>query len=62
MIGEGGRAIRDVGAAARARVERLIDRRVYLDLWVKVLPGWRRKREHLARFGFHVPAQDEPRS
>jgi GTP-binding protein Era len=62
IIGEGGRAIRDVGAAARVRVERFIDRRVYLDLWVKVLPGWRRKREHLARFGFHVPAHDEPRT
>jgi GTPase Era involved in 16S rRNA processing len=26
-----------------------------LDLWVKVLPDWRRRRVHLKRLGFPVP-------
>jgi GTPase len=59
LIGAGGRAIRDLGTAARTKVEHLIGRTVYLDLWVKALPGWRRKRGHLARFGFRVPEDDE---
>ena len=59
VIGERGSAIRAVGEAARIRIERFLGRRVYLDLWVKVLPGWRRERTHLARFGFLVPDHDE---
>jgi GTP-binding protein Era len=59
LIGQGGRAIRQLGTAARGKVEHLIGRTVYLDLWVKALPGWRRKRGHLARFGFRVPEDDE---
>jgi GTP-binding protein Era len=59
LIGQGGRAIRRLGSEARRKVEHLIGRPVYLDLWVKALPGWRRKRGHLARFGFRVPEEDE---
>jgi GTP-binding protein Era len=59
LIGQGGRAIRQLGSVARQKVEHLIGRPVYLDLWVKALPGWRRKRGYLARFGFHVPEDDE---
>ncbi len=58
VLGSGGRAIRELGTRARTRIEAFLGRRVYLDLWVKVLPGWRRKRGALARFGFHVP-EDE---
>ena len=56
LIGSGGRAIRALGTAARKKIEHFMDRRVYLDLWVKVLPNWRKKRQSLARFGYHVPA------
>ncbi len=59
LIGEGGRTIRALGERARAKVESFIERRIYLDLWVKVLPGWRRKRSHLRRLGFRVPDQHE---
>ncbi|MGH7629262.1 MAG: GTPase Era [Gemmatimonadales bacterium] len=57
VIGRGGRTIKAIGAHARARLEALLDTPVYLDCWVKALPGWRRTAAALARFGF--PATDE---
>ena len=59
VIGDKGSAIRDLGKAARAKIEELIDRPVYLDLWIKVLPNWRKKKAALTRFGYRVP-EDEP--
>jgi GTP-binding protein Era len=41
IIGRAGRMIRDIGSAARARIETLLGVRVYLDLQAKVRPGWR---------------------
>jgi len=61
LIGKGGSSIKDVGAVARRKIEGFLGRRVYLDLWVKVLPHWRRKRGHLRRLGFPVPDGDQPR-
>lgn len=60
LVGKGGRAIRDLGSTAREKIEGLVGRSVYLDLWVKVLPNWRRDRGHLRRLGFRVPDDDEP--
>lgn len=59
LIGNGGRAIRELGSLARSKIERFVGRRVYLDLRVKVLAGWRRKRGHLRRLGFAVPRDPE---
>ncbi len=60
LVGKGGKGIRRLGVAARKRIEAFLDTPVYLDLWVKVLPNWRRKKEHLRRFGFRIPdAHDE---
>ncbi len=55
LIGKGGSSIRSLGARAREKIEDLLGRPVYLDLWVKVLPDWRRRRGHLKRLGFSVP-------
>ena len=41
VIGKGGRMLRAVGTAARKEIEKLIDQHVFLDLRVKVRPGWR---------------------
>ncbi len=55
LIGKGGAAIRAVGEGARAKIEHLLGRPVYLDLWVKVWQGWRRKKEGLMAFGYRAP-------
>lgn len=55
LIGKGGRAIRALGTAARTKIETFLGRSVYLDLWVKPLSGWRRKRRALARLGYRLP-------
>ena len=55
LIGAGGQRIRAIGRAARAKIEALVGTSVYLDLWVKVLPNWRRKIRALQRFGYNIP-------
>lgn len=55
VIGEGGGMIRRIGTEARERIEAFLHRRVYLDLWVKVLRKWRKRRAELSRLGFEVP-------
>ena len=57
LIGEKGSRIRDIGRAARAKIERLVGGAVYLDLWVKVLANWRRDARALERFGYRMPQE-----
>jgi GTP-binding protein Era len=52
VIGEGGRTIKALGAAARGKIETLLGARVFLDLHVKVLPKWRRHEPSLKRLGY----------
>ncbi len=59
LIGKKGAAIRALGEAARTKIEHFLGRRVYLDLWVKPLPAWRKNRAHLGRLGFRLPPEDD---
>ena len=52
IIGNKGKQLRAIGAAARKEIEKLIDGKVYLELWVKVEPQWRRSETALKRFGY----------
>jgi len=52
IIGKGGSRLRDVGATARADIERLLGRRVFLDLHVKVAKDWQRDPKQMGRLGF----------
>ena len=58
LIGAKGARLRDIGKAARLKVEELVGAPVYLDLWVKVLPNWRRSASALRRFGFRLPGDN----
>jgi GTP-binding protein Era len=41
LIGKRGERLKEVGTAARIELERLLGRKVFLELFVKVQPGWR---------------------
>ena len=43
LIGKGGSALKQVGVRARREIEKLAGRPVFVDLWVKVNPKWRKK-------------------
>jgi GTP-binding protein Era len=51
LVGARGRMVRAVGTAARKEIERLLGRRVHLDLNVRVRKGWRRDEALLDRLG-----------
>jgi GTPase len=52
VIGNKGQLLRDIGAAARQEIEQLVEGKVFLELWVKVEPKWRRNEQALRRFGY----------
>ena len=54
VIGKGGAGIRELGRAARLKVEHFLGRPVYLQLRVKTLAGWRRRHGDLRRLGFRL--------
>jgi GTP-binding protein Era len=58
LIGANGQRIKDIGRAARAKVEVFVGAAVYLDLWVKVLPNWRKSEQAVRRFGYRL--HDDP--
>jgi len=55
VIGRGGAMIKKIGSQARVKIERLMERPVYLDLRVKVMPNWRRRPGSLKLFGYDLP-------
>lgn len=54
IIGAKGARIREVGQASRKKIEAFVGESVYLDLWIKVLPNWRKSTSALVRFGYHM--------
>lgn len=52
VIGKGGKMIKKIGMTARNDIERLLDTRVNLQLWVKIDEDWRSKDSKLRNFGF----------
>jgi GTP-binding protein Era len=41
LIGKGGQKLKEIGTAARLELESLLGKKVFLELFVKVKPGWR---------------------
>ncbi len=41
VIGKGGQMLKKIGTAARLEIERMLGKKVFLELFVKVHPGWR---------------------
>lgn len=54
VLGEAGKMLKRIGQHARQEIEKLLATRVYLELWVKVVPHWRRDDATLRRFGYRI--------
>lgn len=52
VIGKGGNLIKKVGIEARKDLELLLGKKVYLELFVKVIKKWRDKEKYLNELGF----------
>jgi len=62
LVGEGGQMIRRVGTISRRKIEEFLGEPVYLELWVKVMARWRKKKAELRRMGLPVPEEGDARS
>jgi GTP-binding protein Era len=58
VIGKSGRTIKALGSLARSKIEALLGEKVYLDLWVKVLPKWRTSASALKMLGIAAPNRE----
>ncbi|QLQ07894.1 MAG: GTPase Era [Anaerolineae bacterium] len=54
VLGEAGKMLKRIGQGARREIEQMLSTRVYLELWVKVVPHWRRDDAYLRRFGYRI--------
>jgi GTP-binding protein Era len=52
LIGQGGRMLRTIGQGARLQMQKLFEGPVHLELFVKVVPNWRRHPGRLAELGY----------
>ena len=52
VIGKGGRKLKGIGQEVRRELELMYDKKVFLELWVKVKPNWRNKAGSLQDFGY----------
>jgi len=52
IIGEKGERLKRIGTEARQELERLMEAKVFLELFVKVRSGWAATEEHLRSYGY----------
>lgn len=52
LIGSDGSMIKKIGMSSRAELEAVTGHKVFLDLWVKVVPNWRKNQTALKRLGY----------
>ena len=52
VIGEGGQRLKEVGQAARLDINDMLERRIHLELWVKVRENWADNEAALRQFGY----------
>ncbi len=52
LVGKNGSMIKEIGTRSRPEIEHLLGRKVYLDLFVKVIPKWRDREKFLNEIGF----------
>lgn len=53
IIGKQGSMVKNIGMKARPEIENLLGKKVYLEIFVKVIKKWRDKEKYLQEFGFN---------
>lgn len=52
IIGNGGIRLREIGRLARLEIEKMVGKKVFLEMWVKARGGWRDDERALSQFGY----------
>ncbi len=52
VIGKNGQTIKRIGSYARREIERILDKKVFLKLFVSVKPNWSKNRDFLKKIGY----------
>ncbi len=52
LVGKNGSMIKEIGTKSRMDIEPLLNKKVYLELFVKVIPKWRDREKFLNEIGF----------
>lgn len=53
IVGKNGNMIKTIGTKARKEIEQMLNKQVYLDLFVKVIPKWRDREKFLNEIGYN---------
>ncbi|GAB6073909.1 GTPase Era [Nautilia lithotrophica] len=54
IIGKRGKKIKEIGIYARKLLEQFSGKKIYLELYVKVVPGWSKNKKMLEELGYEV--------
>lgn len=54
LLGKGGSMIKQLGINSRMSIQEFLDRKVHLELFVKVRPHWRDNENHLREYGYNA--------
>ena len=52
ILGEGGKKIKQIGTESRKEIEKFLEQKVFLELFVKVRPNWRENELYLKEYGY----------
>ena len=52
LIGKGGQMLKEIGTEARKEINKILDTKIHLVLWVKVKKDWRNRPSDLKAFGY----------
>jgi len=52
IIGKNGEGIKNLGSVARQKLNEMLERDIFLELWVKVRENWRQNEQWVSRLGY----------
>jgi GTP-binding protein Era len=52
ILGGGGKMIKQIGSMARGEIEKFLEQKIFLELFVKVRPNWRENELFLREYGY----------